>query len=130
MAPVGRDGEVAAIYALLSVTSAAPAALAITGDAGIGKIIVWKDVVQGARKSSAYCLANRPRRKDRSSSRPFMTCSGPLLRKFFRSLRGPAGAPLFLRLATIHHHHGGAPLPWSKHCAKQRGMRRTMRPRL
>jgi hypothetical protein len=49
--PVGRDGEIAEISAFLSATSDAPAALAITGDAGIGKTVVWKHVAQAAGRS-------------------------------------------------------------------------------
>jgi DNA-binding CsgD family transcriptional regulator len=50
--PIGRDGEIAEICAFLSAASGAPAALAITGDPGIGKTIVWKHVVQAAGQSS------------------------------------------------------------------------------
>jgi DNA-binding CsgD family transcriptional regulator len=51
--PIGRDGEIADIWAfLLSATSGSPAALTITGDPGIGKTIVWKHVVQAASHSS------------------------------------------------------------------------------
>jgi predicted ATPase len=49
---VGRDGEIAEILAFLSATSGVPAALAITGDAGIGKTVVWKHVIQAAGRSS------------------------------------------------------------------------------
>ena len=47
--PVGRDAEIAEIRAFLSAASGAPAALAITGDAGIGKTMMWKHVLQAAR---------------------------------------------------------------------------------
>ena len=50
--PIGRYAEAAEISALLSATSGAPAALAITGDAGIGKTVVWKHSVQIARRSA------------------------------------------------------------------------------
>ena len=36
----------------MSATSGAPSALAITGDPGIGKTMVWKHVLQAARRSS------------------------------------------------------------------------------
>jgi DNA-binding CsgD family transcriptional regulator len=49
---VGRDAEIAGISAFLSATSGAPAALNITGEAGIGKTMVWRHLVQGARRSS------------------------------------------------------------------------------
>jgi predicted ATPase len=48
---VGRDAEVAQIRAFLSAASGAPAALVITGDAGIGKTVVWRHVLQAARQS-------------------------------------------------------------------------------
>lgn len=62
--PVGRDAEIADIRAFLSATSQAPAALAITGDAGIGKTMVWKQVVQ-ASGSSAEVLSCQPTRAER-----------------------------------------------------------------
>jgi len=63
--PVGRDAEIAEISAFLSASSAAPAALAITGDAGIGKTEVWKHVVQDAGRSSRV-LSCRPAPAERS----------------------------------------------------------------
>jgi DNA-binding CsgD family transcriptional regulator/tetratricopeptide (TPR) repeat protein len=57
--PVGRDAEIAEILAFLSATSQAPAALAIAGDAGIGKTMVWKQVIQ-ASGSSAEVLSCQP----------------------------------------------------------------------
>jgi DNA-binding CsgD family transcriptional regulator/tetratricopeptide (TPR) repeat protein len=50
--PVGRDTEIAEICAVLSATSGASAAVAIIGDAGIGKTVVWKHVVQVAGRFS------------------------------------------------------------------------------
>jgi DNA-binding CsgD family transcriptional regulator len=50
--PVGRDAEVAEISAFFSAASGAPAALTITGDAGIGKSMVWQHVLQSAGRSS------------------------------------------------------------------------------
>jgi DNA-binding CsgD family transcriptional regulator len=49
--PVGRDAEIAEIWAFLSAASGAAAALVITGDAGIGKTVVWQDVLQAAARS-------------------------------------------------------------------------------
>lgn len=57
--PIGRSGEIAEIRAFLSATGEAPAVLAITGDAGIGKTMVWKHVVQ-ASGSSAEVLSCQP----------------------------------------------------------------------
>jgi DNA-binding CsgD family transcriptional regulator/tetratricopeptide (TPR) repeat protein len=62
--PIGRYAEVAEISALLSATSGAPAALAITGDAGIGKTVVWKHSVQIARQSTRV-LACQPASAER-----------------------------------------------------------------
>ena len=50
--PIGRDGEIAEICAFLAASSGAPASLAITGDAGIGKTVVWRYVTQVAGQSS------------------------------------------------------------------------------
>lgn len=50
--PVGRDSEIAEICAFLSATSGASASVAIIGDAGIGKTVVWKHVVQVAGRFS------------------------------------------------------------------------------
>jgi DNA-binding CsgD family transcriptional regulator len=49
---VGRDGEIAEISAFLSATSGTLAALAITGDAGIGKTMVWQHVVRAVGRSA------------------------------------------------------------------------------
>jgi DNA-binding CsgD family transcriptional regulator len=56
---VGRDGEIAELCALLSAASRAPTALAITGDAGIGKTAVWQHVLQSAGQSS-HVLSCQP----------------------------------------------------------------------
>lgn len=44
--PIGRGAEVADIWAFLSAASGAPAAVVITGEAGIGKTVVWRQVVK------------------------------------------------------------------------------------
>jgi DNA-binding CsgD family transcriptional regulator/tetratricopeptide (TPR) repeat protein len=49
---VGRDGEIAEISAFLAATSGTAGALAITGDAGIGKTSLWKHVAHGAGRSA------------------------------------------------------------------------------
>lgn len=49
---VGRDAEIARISAFLSAVSRTPAALVITGDAGIGKTVVWRHVLQAADRSA------------------------------------------------------------------------------
>jgi Cdc6-like AAA superfamily ATPase len=48
---VGRDAEVARIWALLSAASGAPAALVITGDAGIGKTVLLQHVLRAVGQS-------------------------------------------------------------------------------
>lgn len=45
---IGRDAEIAEVSGLLSVASGAPVAIAITGDAGIGKTTVWRHVLRAA----------------------------------------------------------------------------------
>ena len=57
--PVGRDAEIAEIWAFFSAAAGASAALAITGDAGIGKTVVWQHVLQAAGRSSTV-LSCRP----------------------------------------------------------------------
>jgi DNA-binding CsgD family transcriptional regulator/tetratricopeptide (TPR) repeat protein len=49
---VGRDAEVAKIRSFLSAASRAPAALVITGVAGIGKTALWRHVLQTVGQSS------------------------------------------------------------------------------
>jgi DNA-binding CsgD family transcriptional regulator/tetratricopeptide (TPR) repeat protein len=61
---VGRDTEVAHIWAFLSAASGAPTALVITGDAGIGKTVVWQHVLQAANRSSRV-LACQPTSTER-----------------------------------------------------------------
>ena len=62
---IGRDTEVAEISAFLSRTAGTPSALAITGDAGIGKTIVWNHVTQAASQSSRV-LSCQPASAERS----------------------------------------------------------------
>jgi DNA-binding CsgD family transcriptional regulator len=50
--PIGRDAEIAEVRAFLASTPGAPRAIAITGDAGIGKTIIWKHVAQAVAGSS------------------------------------------------------------------------------
>jgi DNA-binding CsgD family transcriptional regulator len=58
--PVGRDAEIAEIWAFLSAASEAPAALVITGDAGIGKTVVWEHVLQAARSYRVLLCRSAP----------------------------------------------------------------------
>jgi DNA-binding CsgD family transcriptional regulator len=63
--PIGRDAEIVKIRAFLSAAPAAPAALVITGDAGIGKTAVWLHLLQAVGRPSMVLscragLAERP----------------------------------------------------------------------
>ena len=49
---IGRDAEITEIGAFFSAASGAPAALIITGDAGIGKTVLWRHIRDNARRSS------------------------------------------------------------------------------
>lgn len=57
--PIGRDGEIAEIGAFLAAAPGPLAALAITGDAGIGKTVVWRHVTEIA-DYSARVLSCQP----------------------------------------------------------------------
>ena len=57
--PVGRNAEIAEIRAFLCAASGEPAAVAVTGDAGIGKTAVWQHLLQAASRSSTV-LSCRP----------------------------------------------------------------------
>ena len=62
--PVGRDAEIAEIWAFLSAAPGEPAAFVVTGDAGIGKTVVWRHVLQAASRSSRV-LSCRPTAAER-----------------------------------------------------------------
>jgi DNA-binding CsgD family transcriptional regulator len=62
--PVGRDAEIAEIWAFLSAAAGGPSALIVTGDAGIGKTVVWRHVLQVAGRSSRV-LSCRPTAAER-----------------------------------------------------------------
>ena len=57
--PVGRDTQIAELSAFFSAASGAPAAVAITGDTGIGKTAVWQHMLQVTGRSSRV-LSCRP----------------------------------------------------------------------
>ena len=61
---VGRDAEIAEIRAFLSAAPGALGAVAITGDAGIGKTVVWQHLLQAAGRSSRV-LSCRPTAAER-----------------------------------------------------------------
>ena len=62
---IGRDAEIAEISAFLENASGVPSALLITGDAGIGKTMLWNHSVEAARRSSRV-LACQPAQAERS----------------------------------------------------------------
>ena len=57
--PVGRDAEIAEIRAFLSAAPGELGAVAITGDAGIGKTVVWQYLLEAAGRSFTV-LSCRP----------------------------------------------------------------------
>jgi DNA-binding CsgD family transcriptional regulator len=63
--PIGREAEVGEICAFLSANSGEPAAVAVTGDVGIGKTMVWKHLVQTALRPSFRVLSCRPASSER-----------------------------------------------------------------
>jgi DNA-binding CsgD family transcriptional regulator len=63
--PIGREAEVGEICAFLSASPGEPAAVAITGDVGIGKTMVWKHLVQTALRPSFRVLSCRPAPSER-----------------------------------------------------------------
>jgi DNA-binding CsgD family transcriptional regulator len=64
---VGRDGELGSLYASLDrrVTTHGPTAIALEGDAGIGKSTLWRAAVEAARKRGLRVLASRPAESER-----------------------------------------------------------------
>ena len=63
--PIGREAEAGEICAFLSASSGGPAAVAISGDVGIGKTMVWKHLVQTALRPSFRVLSCRPASSER-----------------------------------------------------------------
>jgi DNA-binding CsgD family transcriptional regulator len=59
-AAVGRDAELAEVNLFLGQMSAASCALALEGDAGIGKTTLWQESVDRARGAGMRVLACRP----------------------------------------------------------------------
>ncbi len=59
-AAVGRDAELAEVDLFLGQMSAASCALALDGDAGIGKTTIWQETVDRARGAGMLVLACRP----------------------------------------------------------------------
>ena len=59
-AAVGRDGELAEVDLFLGQMRAASCALALEGDAGIGKTTIWQETIDRARDAGMLVLACRP----------------------------------------------------------------------
>ncbi|HEX3978595.1 MAG TPA: LuxR family transcriptional regulator [Solirubrobacteraceae bacterium] len=59
-AALGRDAELAEVDLFLGQMSAASCALALEGDAGIGKTTIWQETVDRARRAGMLVLACRP----------------------------------------------------------------------
>jgi DNA-binding CsgD family transcriptional regulator len=64
---VGRDGELGSLYASLDrrVASHGPTAIALEGDAGIGKSTLWRAAVEAARERGLRVLVARPAESER-----------------------------------------------------------------
>jgi DNA-binding CsgD family transcriptional regulator len=63
---VGRDAEVASLHAFAGNAERPGTALAIMGDAGIGKSTLWDAAVAHAREQEALVLSSRPAEADRA----------------------------------------------------------------
>src|ERR1700744_687479 len=59
-AAVGRDAELAEVDLFLTQMSAASCALALEGDAGIGKTTIWQETIDRAGAGGMRVLACRP----------------------------------------------------------------------
>jgi predicted ATPase len=63
---VGRDEELASLYAFVEEAHAGPAALVLEGEAGIGKSTLWLAGVEHARRQGFRVLSSRPTEAERS----------------------------------------------------------------
>jgi DNA-binding CsgD family transcriptional regulator len=63
---VGRDEELDVLHAFLHPRRAAPAALVLEGEAGIGKSTLWLAAVAAAREGGLRVLATRPAEPERA----------------------------------------------------------------
>jgi DNA-binding CsgD family transcriptional regulator len=62
---VGRQEELAAIHAFIAEPEGGPAALALEGEAGIGKSTLWLAAVEHAREQGLRVLSSRPAEAER-----------------------------------------------------------------
>jgi hypothetical protein len=90
---VGRNAEIARIWAFLSATPCKPTALAITGDAGIGKTVVWQHVLREAAGQTFRVLSCQPTPAER-----------PLAFSALDDLFGDVGGEVFSALAGARRH--------------------------
>ena len=65
---VGREAELASVYAFLDRDAEAPAALVLEGEAGIGKSTLWLAGVEGARERGFRVLVSRPAEEEQGLS--------------------------------------------------------------
>jgi hypothetical protein len=72
-AVIGRDEELAAVRAFLGRIEDGPCALVLSGEAGIGKTVLWETGVAEAKQSGVR--ARRPRKDSPSQRRPRAKCS-------------------------------------------------------
>jgi DNA-binding CsgD family transcriptional regulator len=116
---IGRDAEIAEIWAFLSAASGAPAAVAITGDPGIGKTSVWRQVVQSARRSSQV-LSCQPATAERALAFSALhDLFSDSAEEVLPALEGPRRRAVEVALLRDHsagpplsgHPDGGSPLP-------------------
>ena len=63
---VGREEELACLFAFVDDVRERPAALALEGDAGIGKSTLWLAGVERARTRGSRVLSSRPAEAERS----------------------------------------------------------------
>jgi len=63
---VGREEELACLFAFVDDVREGPAALALEGDAGIGKSTLWLAGVERARTRGSRVLSSRPAEAERS----------------------------------------------------------------
>jgi hypothetical protein len=58
-AVIGRNAELDFVQAFLDDVAGGPAGLVLSGEAGIGKTILWQSGVEQARRSFAHVLTCR-----------------------------------------------------------------------
>jgi len=63
---IGREKELASLYAFVEEAHAGPAALVLEGEAGIGKSTLWLAGVEHAHRRDFRVLASRPTEAERS----------------------------------------------------------------